>query len=314
MLERLTFCRCVVIAGFVLGGLCGSAHAEIVTFNDANLEYSVREQLGVPEPTPITTDDMLLLDFLGITVCGDFEGIQYATNLQHIYLLFALETDLTLLGGLTDLRHFEFFYADLTDVSPLSGLLDLHIVEIHGTLIADISPLVGLPDLERLTVNGSQVMQIPDLSGLGSLNLLGLRGNQISDISPVGVFTELRALDLGWNQITDISALTGVDIFGALRLDHNQISDISPLAGIDWISRLELSYNQISDISVLADVRLNFLHLEGNPLNQEAYDVYLPLIEANNPDALIYYDPIPEPMALVLTVLGGVGLLGRRRR
>jgi hypothetical protein len=41
-------------------------------------------------------------------------------------------------------------------------------------------------------------------------------------------------------------------------------------------------------------MNLGILNLTANPLNQEAYCIYLPLIEDNNPGIDLYYDPVPD--------------------
>ena len=54
-------------------------------------------------------------------------------------------------------------------------------------------------------------------------------------------------------------------------MEHNQISDISALSGLMNLTSLVLRYN---------------------PLNADAYCIYLPLIEENNPGIGLYYDPL----------------------
>ena len=73
--------------------------------------------------------------------------------------------------------------------------------------------------------------------------------------------------------------------------------------------------NQISDISPLAGLMsLETLDLRGNPLNEEAYSVYLPLIQENNPGIGLLYDPIPEPGTLGVLALGALILSRRKKR
>jgi len=55
------------------------------------------------------------------------------------------------------------------------------------------------------------------------------------------------------------------------------------------------------------------LDLRGNPLNEEAYSIYLPLIRENNPGIHLYYDPVPEPGVLLILALGAAGLRFRRK-
>jgi Leucine-rich repeat (LRR) protein len=54
---------------------------------------------------------------------------------------------------------------------------------------------------------------------------------------------------------------------------------------------LLLDTNQISDISPLAE-HTNFrrLSVRENPLNEDAYNIYIPLIYENNPGIDIRYD------------------------
>ena len=62
------------------------------------------------------------------------------------------------------------------------------------------------------------------------------------------------------------------------------------------LTALNLAYNQISDISALSWMtNLTQLFLQGNPLNIDAYNIYLPLIQENNSGVDLRYDPNPFP-------------------
>jgi hypothetical protein len=79
-----------------------------------------------------------------------------------------------------------------------------------------------------------------------------------------------------------------------LQLYHNQINDISVLSGLTKLKSVGLYKNQISDISVFGNkTGLTSLLLAYNPLNKQAYCLYLPLIQANNPGINLTYDPNP---------------------
>ena len=122
---------------------------------------------------------------------------------------------------------------------------------------------------------------------------MNLSHNRISDVSVFARMERVGHLGLMDNLISDISALADADLdSSAVTLRENLISDVSPLAGkrFDW---LDLKGNQISDISALRTIGVHsFLDLRGNPLNLEAYETYIPMIQANNPDADVRYDPI----------------------
>ena len=116
------------------------------------------------------------------------------------------------------------------------------------------------------------------------------------------------------NQVSDLSALAGMTKLEWLYAGENAIADISALAGLTELYRVDLSGNLIADISALTGLHgLRSLDLRDNPLNEEAYTTYLPLIQQNNPGVWLYYDPIPEPSAVVLVTGLLVLLLGGRR-
>jgi hypothetical protein len=59
---------------------------------------------------------------------------------------------------------------------------------------------------------------------------------------------------------------------------------------------------------------LDYLDLRSNPLNMDAYKIYIPQILENNPGMTLHVDPIPEPSNLVLLAMGTVGFLAYGRR
>ncbi len=80
-----------------------------------------------------------------------------------------------------------------------------------------------------------------------------------------------------------------------LKLNGNRISDIRPLAKLTNLTTLELESNQIADISSLVN---NFsigentvVELEGNPLNDESYDIHIPALQERNVE--VHFDSKP---------------------
>ena len=112
--------------------------------------------------------------------------------------------------------------------------------------------------------------------------------------SDIGIFwdAQLKAcveahLDVTDPTPTDMLALTELACAG---------SNIFDLTGLEYavnLMHLDLSDNRITDISALqALTLLKSLNLLGNPLNVDAFTIYLPLIQANNPGVELYYDPL----------------------
>ncbi|UCG60124.1 MAG: leucine-rich repeat domain-containing protein [Phycisphaerales bacterium] len=150
---------------------------------------------------------------------------------------------------------------------------------------------------------------IRDLTGLEhakNLQTLNLLYHLISDLSPLSALTNLQTLVLQENEaITDISPLSSLTSLKTLDLETNQVTDISALSGLTNLQTLNLHKNNVRDISALSGLTsLGFLDLRINPLNREAYDVYIPLIITNNPGITLLRDP---SYLLGLTISSGTG-------
>ena len=251
------------------------ATAEIVHFADPAVEAAVREELGRPSPMLLTSSHLLDLRKLDVWLSDaeSLDGMEYALNLRVMVTP----------------------YNRISDLTPLRGLTDLHWLVLHSNHVEDVSPLSSLTTLERLY----------------------LGANDITDISSLSSLTELRILELDDNRIEDISALAHMPKLESLNAGENRISDITPLGSPRGLSVLYLNDNLIEDISPLLTSattgRLRYLDLRGNPLNEEAYTTHLPFIEANNPDATILYDPVPEPVALSTMLMSALMLLRRKK-
>ncbi len=289
--------RVAFLGVVVLGVVTSSVYAESpVYFADANLKAAVESRLGLSDPTP---SDMLSLTWLQIVSGGitDLTGLEYATNLTYLYLEVNQISDISPLSGLTKLTDLLLGHDQISDISALSGLTNLNKLTLyHNELISDISPLSGVTNLMTLYIGDNQVSDISVLSDLTHLAELGISSNPISDISALSGLTNLTDLYMSSAQISDISAISGLTRLRLLSADYNQISNISALAGLARLDLLYLYGNQIGDISPLTGLmQLTRLDLERNPLNNEAYCIYLPQIRANNPGANITCSPNGSP-------------------
>ncbi len=142
-------------------------------------------------------------------------------------------------------------------------------------------------DMRTLTIFTAGAKGIESIVGMEhAVNLwyLNLRLNNIEDLSPLAGLTNLTNLVLHKNPITDLSPLSGLTNLVYLDLNYTTTCNLSALAGLTALQDLLLYNNAINDISPLADFHsLTRLDLRQNQLNREAYEVYIPLIRANNP-------------------------------
>ena len=76
-----------------------------------------------------------------------------------------------------------------------------------------------------------------------------------------------------------------------LDLRSNLINNILPLSGLTNLQELKLNTNQVSDISPLSGITdLWRLWLQENPLNVDAYNIYIPLLESYG--TMVSHDPL----------------------
>jgi len=185
---------------------------------------------------------------------------------------------------------------------------------VEGALwVSDPTPtdMLGLlPDLNGSNSAAGQP-SITDLTGLEyALNLktLELRYHKIDNLSPLSGLSHLETVDLLGNRIRDLWPLSGLSHLHILDLEENRVIDISPVAGLSSLKSLSLHRNSIADISSLAMMTsLTFLDLRVNPLNSQAYSIWLPQIQAHNPGIeLLYDDPFSAKLVVTSTVGGSV--------
>ncbi len=142
-----------------------------------------------------------------------------------------------------------------------------------------------------------------DMLGLTSLDAAS---TGITDLGGLEYAVNLQTLILRWNQISRISTLSSLVNLQYLDIHDNQISDLSALSGLSDLRTLVLRFNRIRDISPLAGLTsLEQLDLRGNPLDQEAYETYLPEIMANNPGIDLSYDAYSRCQLVISSTAGG---------
>ena len=139
---------------------------QVASFPDAALEQSIREALGIPQPQPMTVDDLERLTSLDAHSRGivSLEGIQHCVNLTHLYLADNQISDISPLAGLTRLEELHlggYYLGDevavayyggnrVSDLSPLRNLVKLQRLQLSYNFISDLSPLTALANLTEL--------------------------------------------------------------------------------------------------------------------------------------------------------------------
>ncbi|MEN6333336.1 MAG: leucine-rich repeat domain-containing protein [Phycisphaerales bacterium] len=193
----------------------------------------------------------------------------------------------------------------ISDPTP-TDMLSLTHLEAQAHNISSLSGLESALNLQSLSLRFNHVGDVSPLAGLSNLSSLHLNDNEVCDVSPLGGLTSLHTLDLHDNKISDISALSGLVNVTSLALRQNPLSDISPLAGMANLAELSLLETRVSDISALANLKaLRYVDLRDCPLNDDAYDVYIPQMQANNPGMEIETDPYRGRLLTLSSTFGG---------
>ncbi|MFT3942417.1 MAG: leucine-rich repeat domain-containing protein [Ancrocorticia sp.] len=231
---------------------------EVVEFKDANLKACVATGLQREPDLAITKVDLESFTYLACEYekIVDISPLQYATNLETLWLGSNEIVDISPLAGLTKLH-----WLDL----GISGEDDL-IPDKRGNKIVDVSPLAGLTNLESLDLTDNRITDLSPLRGLNGLRVLELADNQISDLSPLAVLTGLTYLDLIGNEIVDVSSLVELTSLRILKLDDNRISDVSALARLVKLESLQLDNNSIGDLKLAGLTSLGSLSVRENQI------------------------------------------------
>ena len=312
---------------------------------DPNLAAVVRDTLGLAPNAPITRQALQRLTSLDAQpyrireITGQegeissIKGLEHATRLTELILIFHQIQDIAPLAGLTHLENLDIAGNPITNFRPLAKLRQLgtlsvgvervsdlhqHIVDLTqlkslgftGGPLPDLHLLKTLPHLESLSLYFDAVndLNLQSLVGLIQLKSLTIWESQVRDVSPLAKMTHLEELYLAALGISDIRPLAGLTQLKSLSLWVNQVSDIRPLAGLKNLEFLELTENQISDVSPLAGlVNLETLWLEGNPIQDASPLSNLPKLEhvdINIPRSPAVSIPDPNLAAAVRKALG----------
>ena len=253
MKTRRFYTHAIIIATMLtMFGAAG--YAQPVDIPDANLRATISEALNGAPITQASMRRLTALDARDRQIVR-LTGLEYATNLKELSLVYNNISDLT---PLTGLRLTELWLWDnlVTDLSPLFNMTTLTHLDLGYNRISDISPLDKLTRLKWLELSGNQISNITPLSNLFQLTLLEAYSNQITDVTPLANLTRLEHLKIQYNAISDITPLSNLSQLTLLEAYSNQITDVTPLANLTRLEHLKIEDNAIVDHSPLDSLAL----------------------------------------------------------
>ena len=222
------FVKKLVVLCFALAFVPASYAWAASVIHDPVLAKAIRAELHLSSDIELQAGDLAKLESLypknGTDKIADLRGLEYAVNMDSLFL-----------PG-----------QQLNDISALGKLNKLTFLALDGNRITDLSPLSGLTSLEKLVVDGNQIKSLEPLRNLRSLTDLLAGNNQVADLSPI------RNLRLEWlimdgNRIQDLTPLQNHPTLAYLYLDNNLIRNIEALETIPNLLEVSLANNPLNE-------------------------------------------------------------------
>ncbi len=259
-------------AGYTIGGVI-----ELVEFQDAAVESSIRGILKVDADTPIYTNDLWTiteftypaegqsfadlssLPYLKTLTVEDknFESLNCLSGLNELETLnlagcrFPAE-DLTYLTTLPSLQRLNMEGCGLSTIANLANAQNLTYLDLSNNTLRNLEPLSQMTTLKELYLDHNAVTGLNALSGLSSLEVLDVSYNSVTSIAPVVTCLNLKTLLASNNALTNLDAIENLGSLASLSVDHNTLTDVSILANCTGLTELNISNNQITDIAALS--------------------------------------------------------------
>ena len=214
-MRKLNFCTLILLA---IGCLFYAGAEEPHWMPDPNLRAAVekvlREEIGLPEDTPLQKEHMefLVHIFAEDTGIRSLQGLEFATNLEELDVGINQIQHIRPLANLPKFRRLILWANEVSDLSPLASIPTLSDLNISNNPISDLHPLSKLTRLWRMKATGCQITDVHPLSGLINLKELLLMSNFITDVSPLANLTQLEVLDIRDNPIVDFSPLQQLNL------------------------------------------------------------------------------------------------------
>ena len=271
----------------------------VVTFSDAEFEGRVRTRAQAYFPSLGANDPITQLHMARLTWLHErggarnvdnrirrLDGIEYAVNLESLFIDFHQVLEIQRLQGLYEMEVFSFSGGLLSDVTPLQNLLKLERLLLNrgrsypppgvctGTASSpEHGDTAVWPPAADCPADQLDDVVVRDLSSLRRLTKLRdlYVCDQRVDPRTLTALVNLEEMSYCRNDLRDISAMRGLTKMDKLYLFENRIEDVSPLAGMTELQFLQLHDNNIRDVSSLSGLtKLTSIYLSDNPLDAGA--------------------------------------------
>ena len=255
----LTFSVCFILFLLLLNQ-ANAGPTDPVSIPDAALLAFIRAKIPKPSGN-ITESDMsgmtgeLTANYVSGTKISDLTGLEYATNINRLYLWKHSITNIGPLKGLTKLIQINLWKNNIVDITALKGLTKLTTLDLGDNEIVDLTPLKDLPVLNQLILQSNKITNVGPLKNLTSVTSLNLQKNSsLSAISPLRSLRKLVSLALSSTSVTASGLSTVLPYFSSLeilQLNFASVSNLSVLNKLPSTVRLgNLTVQSMTDSSL----------------------------------------------------------------
>ena len=178
----------------------------LVDIPDSNLRALLEETLETKTFRPDVMSTLKILRAKDRNI-SDLTGLEFAVNLEELWLADNPVSDLSPIANCTNLIIIDLWDVPVIDISPLANLTKLEELRHTHSKISDISPVAGLTNLRDLTFYNTDTSDISVVSNLTRLVRLRIRHSPVEDITPLARLVNLEELNLHDCNISDISPL-----------------------------------------------------------------------------------------------------------
>jgi hypothetical protein len=244
--------------------LCHQANAaptDPVSIPDTALRAFIESKLSKTSGATITEQEMsgmtgeLSANYVSGTKITNLTGLEYATNINRLYLWKHSITNIGPLKGLTKLIQINLWRNNIVDITALKDLTALTTLDLGENEIVDLTPLQNLPVLNQLILQTNKITNVGPLKNLTSITSLNLQKNtNLSAISPLSGLRNLVSLALSSTSVTASGLSTVLPYFSSLevlQLNFASVSNLSVLNTLPSTVKLgNLALQSMSDSSL----------------------------------------------------------------
>ncbi|UCR89321.1 leucine-rich repeat domain-containing protein [Mycetocola spongiae] len=230
--------------------------AELVTIPDAVLRRAIAARIGAGNTETLTRGQLRTVQSLTIKDAGlsDLTGLEYAANLDLLYIDNNQVSSLEPLRGLSVMRQITASRNPITDIAPLATLPNVNWLELNWTSISSLEPLRNNEKLSWLQIAYTNVTSLEPITGQATLTDINFQNTGISDLTPLAGIERLYSIAAPSAQISDLTPLTGLPRLNLLNVNYNHVTDLSMLDSWPNISTVGFGRQTVTGQPLLVPV------------------------------------------------------------